>query len=203
LTDFTLQQLGLRLCALILLIGVYGVAVAGAACALGDPGPRHDGRLRLSPLAHVDLLGLLSGVLFSVGWIKPIAVDPQKLRVGRVGLVFVVVAGAVSVLAVALVLQWVRPVVLPLLGDASSTFVFGLVDAIGQAAVWFALLNLLPLPPFMGALMLTALVPQAGELLRRYHLYAALLGTAVAATGLITGALAPLHRMVASLVLAG
>jgi Zn-dependent protease len=203
LTDFTLQQLGLRLCALILLIGVYGVAVAGAACALGDPGPRHDGRLRLSPLAHVDLLGLLSGVLFSVGWIKPIAVDPQQLRVGRVGLVVVVVAGAVAVLAVALALQWIRPVVLPLLGDASSTFVFALVDVIGQAAVWFALLNLLPLPPFTGALMLTALVPQAGDFLCRHHLYAALLGTAVAATGLITGALAPLHRMVASLVLAG
>jgi len=203
LTDFTLQQLGLRLCALILLIGVYGVAVAGAACALGDPGPRHDGRLRLSPLAHLDLLGLVSGVLFWVGWIKPIAVDPQNLRVGRPGLVLVVIAGAVSVLAVALVLQWVRPVVLPLLGDASSSFVFALVDAIGQAAIWFAVLNLLPLPPFMGALMLTALVPQAGEFFRRYHLYAALLCTGVAATGLITGALAPLHRMVASLVLGG
>jgi hypothetical protein len=100
-------------------------------------------------------------------------------------------------------LHWVRPLLLPLLGDASSTFVFALVDAIGQAAVWFALLNLLPLPPFMGALMLTALVPQAGEFLRRYHLYAALLCTAVAATGLITGALAPVHRMVASLVLGG
>jgi Zn-dependent protease len=203
LTDFTLQQIGLHLCALIMLIGVYGLAVAGAACALGDPGPRHDGRLRLSPLAHVDLLGLLSGVLFSVGWVKPIAVDPQQLRVGRAGLVLVVVAGALSVLAVALVLQWVRPIVLPLLGDAWSTFVFALVDAIGQAAVWFAVLNLLPLPPFMGALMLTALVPQAGEFLRRYHLYAALLCTAVAATGLITGALAPLYRMVASLVLGG
>ena len=56
------------------------------AVALGDPGPRHDGRLTFNPFAHLDILGGISAVLFSVGWIKPIAIDPAELRPGRAGL---------------------------------------------------------------------------------------------------------------------
>jgi hypothetical protein len=35
-------------------------------------------------------------VLFAVGWIKPIAVDPFELRLGRIGLPIVVAAGAAA-----------------------------------------------------------------------------------------------------------
>ena len=81
--DLTLNQLVLRLVAMVAIAAVHGLAVAGAAVALGDPGPRHDGRFTLNPLAHLDLLGATSGVLFSVGWIKPVAIDPALLRIGR------------------------------------------------------------------------------------------------------------------------
>ena len=47
------------LCALILFIAVQGGAVATAAVALGDKGVRHDGRLSVNPLIHLDLIGLL------------------------------------------------------------------------------------------------------------------------------------------------
>src|SRR5262245_14805353 len=73
LSDLTLTQVAYRLCAMLLLVAVHGATVAATACALGDPGPRYDGRLRASPLVHLDLLGLLSGVLFAVGWSKPVA----------------------------------------------------------------------------------------------------------------------------------
>ncbi len=89
--DFTLQQLVLRLCALVFIAGVHGASVAGLACALGDQGPRYDRRLRLNPLVHLDLLGTVSGVLFLAGWMKPIAIDPAELRQGRIGLVVDVV----------------------------------------------------------------------------------------------------------------
>jgi len=62
LADLTLQQIVLRFFALVLIVGVHGAVVAGTACALGDQGPRYDGRLKLSPLAHIDLLGFASGV---------------------------------------------------------------------------------------------------------------------------------------------
>jgi hypothetical protein len=80
---------------LVLIVGVHGAAWwLGTACALGDQGPRYDGRLKLSPLAHIDLLGFASGVLFAVGWIKPVAIDPKALRIGRMGLVVVVATAA-------------------------------------------------------------------------------------------------------------
>jgi len=201
LTDFTLQQVVLRFCAMLLLVGIHGLVVAATANALGDPGPRYDGRLRLSPLAHIDLLGLASGVLLSIGWIKPIAIDPAALRIGRIGIVVIVTAAAVGVLLVIVALQLVRPLVLPVLGDTASTLTFALIETIGQLGIWFALVNLLPVPPLTGSHLLTALVPATGEIMRRFHIYFALLLAALAATGLITRALEPAYRMVADIVL--
>jgi Zn-dependent protease len=201
LSDLTLTQVAFRLCALLLLVAVQGATVAATAYALGDPGPRYDGRLRLSPLVHLDLLGLLSGVLFAVGWGKPVAIDPAELRLGRAGLVVVVIAAAVATLGVALVLRLARPWILPWLGDTSSTVAFALIDTIGQLGAWFALINLVPFPPLTGSHLLTALVPRLREPLRRSQLYAALLLLGVAATGVITSALAPAHRVVVGFVL--
>ena len=62
--ELPLQQLVLRLAAMVIIAGVHGIAVAATAVALGDPGPRYDGRLRLNPFIHLDLLGTASGVLF-------------------------------------------------------------------------------------------------------------------------------------------
>ena len=115
LIDLTLSQLVLRLSAFIFIVGLHGAAVAAAACALGDPGPRYDGRLSASPLAHVDLLGLLGGILFLVGWSKPVAIDPAALRPGRLGLVVVVVLAAAEALAAVVILRLARPWLLPCL----------------------------------------------------------------------------------------
>jgi len=186
---------------MLLIVGVHGAVVAATACALGDPGPRYDGRLKLSPLAHLDLLGLASGVLFSIGWIKPIAIDPAVLRIGRIGLVVIVATAAIAVLAFAVALQLLRPLLLPFLSDTPSTLTFALIETIGQLGIWFALINLLPVPPLTGGHLLTALFPAAGELIRRYHIYFALALTALAVTGLITRALEPVYRMAAEIIL--
>ena len=201
MADFTLQQIVLRLCAMVLIVGVHGAVVAATTCALGDPGPRYDGRLKLSPLAHLDLLGLASGVLFSIGWIKPIAIDPAVLRIGRIGLVVIVMTAAIAVLAFAVALQLLRPLLLPFLSDTPSTLAFGLIETIGQLGIWFALINLLPVPPLTGSHLLTAFIPAAGEFMRRYHIYFALGLTALAATGIITRTLEPMYHMVAEIIL--
>jgi len=201
LADFTLQQIVLRFCAMVLIVGLHGAVVAATACALGDPGPRYDERLRLSPLAHIDLLGFASGVLFSIGWIKPVAIDPAALRIGRIGLVVIVATAAIAVLAIAVALQLLRPLLLPFLSDTPSTLAFGLIETIGQLSMWFALVNLFPAPPLTGSHLLTAFIPAAGEFMRRYHIYFALGLTALAATGIITRTLEPVYRMVAEIIL--
>jgi Zn-dependent protease len=201
LADFTLQQIVLRFCAMVLIVGIHGAVVAATACALGDPGPRYDERLRLSPLAHIDLLGFASGVLFGVGWIKPVAIDAAALRIGRIGLVVIVATPAIAILTFAVMLQLLRPLLLPFLGDTPSTLTFGLIETIGQLGIWFALINLFPAPPLTGSHLLTAFIPAAGEFMRRYHIYFALGLTALAATGIITRTLEPVYRMIAEIIL--
>src|SRR5258708_22939023 len=113
--DLTLQQLVLRLIAYVFIAAVHGLAVAAVAVAMGDQGPRYDGRLRLNPLAHLDIIGTASGALFSVGWIRPIAIDPLELRLGRIGLAVVDATAAAPTPVVAPALPPGCPFVLPLL----------------------------------------------------------------------------------------
>jgi Zn-dependent protease len=66
--DFTLSQLLMRACAVLLIATLQGSAIAMAAGALGDAGPKHDGRLSIDPLRHMDLLGGAVAVVFAIGW---------------------------------------------------------------------------------------------------------------------------------------
>ena len=70
-----------------------------------------------------------------------------------------------------------------------------------QLGIWFALINLVPLPPLTGSHLLTALFSVAGEPMRRYHIYFAFGLTALAATGLVTRVLEPVYRVVAEIIL--
>jgi Zn-dependent protease len=200
LNDFSLQQLVLRLLAMVVIAGVHGVAVAGAACAMGDPGPRHDGRLTPNPLVHLDVLGTLAGV-FSAGWIRPIAIDPALLRTGRIGLVLVVLAGAAATLAGVVALRVLRPYLLPLLPDTTSALAFAWIETIGEVGVWFAVANMLPLPPLTGAHLLVAIAPQWRDRLRRTQPYAAVLLAVLAVAGVFTRLLGPVYAAVAGAVL--
>jgi Zn-dependent protease len=200
LIDYTLQQFVLRLLAMVFIAAIHGFTVAGTACALGDPGPRYDGRLTANPLAHLDLLGTLAGV-FSLGWIRPIAVDPALLRFGRAGLVLVVLAGAAATLASVILLRLARPHLLPLLPDTTSALAFAVIETIGEVSIWFALVNVLPLPPLTGAHLIVAIAPGAREDLRRAQPYVAVVLAVLAVTGLGARALAPAYAALARVVL--
>jgi len=199
--DLTLQQLVLRLIAYALIAAVHGLAVAAAATAMGDQGPRHDGRLRVNPVAHLDVIGTVSAVLFSVGWIRPIAIDPVRLRFGRVGLVVVVAAGAAATVLSALALRLARPLLLPLLPDTASMTAFGLIEIVGELSAWFALINILPLPPLTGAHLLAAAVPAWDKVNVRITLYAGFALAVIAATGVFATTLAPGYRILRGVVL--
>jgi Zn-dependent protease len=200
LIDYSLQQFVLRLLAMVFIAAVHGIAVAATAVALGDPGPRYDGRLTANPLTHLDILGTLAGV-FSAGWIRPIAVDPALLRFGRAGLVLVVLAGAAATLASVVVLRLVRPHLLPLLPDTTSALVFAVIETIGEVSLWFALVNVLPLPPLTGAHLIVAVAPSVRDALRRAQPYAAVAIAILAVTGLAARTLAPAYAVLAQVVL--
>jgi len=202
-TDLTLQQLVLRLVAYAFIVAVHGLAVAAVAVAMGDQGPRYDGRLRFNPVTHLDIIGIASGVLFSVGWIRPIAIDPVQLRLGRIGLVVVVAAGVAATLLSTVALRLLRPFLLSWLPDTASATSFALIEVVGELSLWFALINILPLPPLTGAHLLVAAVPAWEKVIPRIAPHAGLALALVAATGVLVKVLEPGYRILSGLVLGG
>src|SRR5580704_3906786 len=171
--DLTLQHVVLRIGAVLLIASVHGYAIAGISCLLDDPTPRYDGRLRIGPWRHADPIGGLLTVFFTLGWIRPIAVDPGLLRVRRLGLIVVVLIGSGATLLLAVLARLVRPFVLNLLPDTEAATFFIFVQTLGQICVSFTLFNLLPLPVLTGQHLLVAIMPSWRETLIRYQPYAA------------------------------
>jgi Zn-dependent protease len=199
--DLTLQQVVLRIGAVLLIASVHGFAVAATACAMGDAGPRYDGRLGLSPLRHVDPIGGLLMVLFTFGWIRPIAVDPDRLRPARVGLLAMVIGASCATLGLGLLLRVVRPIVLNMLPDTAAATFFIFVEIVGQLCISFTLLNLLPLPPLTGAHLLVAVLPGKRDVLRRTQPYVVVLLALLMATGVLARLLAPGAAVIARVIL--
>jgi Zn-dependent protease len=199
--DFTLSQLLMRACAVLLVSTLQGWAMAMAAGALGDAGPEHDGRLTIDPLRHVDMLGGAVALIFSIGWARWMAVDPRALRHGRFDLLLVVGAGFAAIVLGVLGLRFVRPLLLPLLPDTAAATAFALIQTIIELGLWFALFGLLPLPPLAGGHLVIAIAPKLRERLPGMQLFLGLILTALVASGAVTGALDPTYRFLMGVVL--
>ncbi len=185
LIDLTFQEVLLRGAAFLIVMTVHGFALAGIARLLGDKGPQFDARLTVSPLAHLDVLGLLGAILFRLGWIKPIAIDPAELRTGRGGLVIAVILSLAAVLAVAALLMPLRSLALSLLPMTLGQNIVLVIEAILEQGTWFVAFNLLPLPPLTGAHLLVAIKPEWREHLPRLYPYAVGLLAILMVTGLL------------------
>jgi Zn-dependent protease len=194
--DLTLQHVLLRICAVLLIVAAHGGTVAALACALGDQGPRHDGRLGFSPVRHLDVIGGLLLVLFTFGWIAPVAVDPIRLRSGRAALVGIVAGASCATLAVAGVLRLLRPLMLNLLPDTAAATFFIFVETTGQLCISFTLFNLLPLPPLTGQHLLVAAWPRKRDALRRSQPYFAAMLALLVVTGAVAWLLDPAKSVI-------
>lgn len=165
---------------LIFSVVVHEVAHAWQARREGDDTADKLGRITLNPLPHLDPIGSVlvplalhfSGSGFLFGWARPVPVNPSKyrdpvwgdVRVSLAGIVSNLILAALATVAAVLVLKlgsWVGP-----LG--------GVTDALGQAASYgilinliLAVFNLIPIPPLDGSHVLAHLLPR--ELARTYR----------------------------------
>jgi Zn-dependent protease len=199
--DFTLSQLVMRICAVLLVSVLQGWAIAMAARVLGDAGPEQDGRLTIDPLRHVDLLGGAVALIFSIGWSRWVVIDPRALRHGRLDLLLVVGAGFAAVVLGVLGLRFARPFLLPLLPDTAAAAAFALIQTIIELGLWFALLGLLPLPPLAGGHLVVAVLPRVRERLPGMALFLGLILAALVATGAVTRLLGAAFRFLSVVVL--
>lgn len=196
--EVTIQAVVLRLLAGLIIAAVQGVTIAGVAVLLGDKGPRYDGRLTLMPLAHVDVLGLVSIMASGFGWSKPVVIEAAQLRFGRWGLVVAALAGSAVLLAVGYLLLLLVVPALTLLPYTAGLTTAAFCRVAARLCVWMALFTLLPLPPLAGAHFLAAAgirLPAAAGMLIGWGL---LLASGFGITRIV---LTPLYQVVAPLVL--
>lgn len=191
--DLSLHQLIIRFGAFIIVSAIHGFALAAIARAMGDRGPEFELRLTLNPFGHLDVLGALTMVLFQLGWIRPIAIDPKALRFGRLGLICCVCGSLATTLVVVVLLLELRIPVLSFAPTATVPTFIAILNAAVEMGTWFVAFNVLPVPPLTGALFLVAARPSLAPYLARFGTYAAVALAALILAGVVQPVVKPLR----------
>ncbi len=146
------------LISIVVAITIHEYAHAKAADHLGDPTPRIQGRLSLSPTAHLDLYGSLLLLIFGFGWGKPVQFDPYNLRNPRRDAGIISVAGPISNILLAVLAS----IILRLFYffDVSGLTIIGSLFLTNLIVVnlGLAVFNLIPIHPLDGFKIVGALL---------------------------------------------
>ena len=151
--------------ALLLSLAIHEFGHAIVAYKLGDRSQKAQGRLTLSPFAHIDWFGFLSIALIGIGWGKPVMVDDRNFEKRGKGNMLVALAGPMFNLGLALVVTILLKILLVVgVFDAIATssvlaIIFNILLLMIQFNIVFAVFNLIPLPPFDGSKVLYYFLP--------------------------------------------
>ena len=143
-----LVEILLSIPAVFLAIAFHEFAHAYSAYRLGDPTPKNMGRLTLDPLAHVDWLGFIMFALFGFGWAKPVRVNPSNFRNRRTGNIIVSLAGPAANMMLAILTLIILLLIQLLVRELG--ILWNIIVRVIYLNILFALLNLVPIPPFDG-----------------------------------------------------
>jgi Zn-dependent proteases len=184
-----IQQAILYLIAFILCVSVHEFGHAWLANRLGDPTPRLQGRLTLSPLHHIDPVGTLlipfisavsPAALPLMAWGRPVQTNPLaytrrlKLNTGRM---LVSIAGPAMNLSMALLTSII--IVIAAHAGVSGRIQAAIFNYLVQLNLVLMCFNLLPIPPLDGGAVLAWVLPRSWQgvvdLLQRYGAFILLL----------------------------
>ena len=195
---------------LILAITIHEFSHGLAADKLGDPTPRSFGRLTLNPLAHADMVGTILLPLLSamtgiptIGWAKPVPIDPFNFRHPKRDIIITSLAGPLSNLLIAVIFSLISNIF-----HIQNIFIY-LFILINLSLCIF---NLIPIPPLDGSkILFNLLPPESGakweEALNRYGfiLLIILVFLPVTSNGqsILTSIISPIINFIFELLLPG
>ena len=203
----------LVLIALISSTTVHEFGHAWMADKLGDPGPREQGRVTLSPFAHFDPLGFILMAVTTlmgmpIGWGKPVKTDPAKFTSvdRRLGMALVAMAGPIMNLVLAVIASGViRLAMGGYLGGLPDWFLYVFVGLILTTLINILVFaeNLIPVHPFDASHVVAAILPKPlAEVyvgfMQKYGFYVVLL---LSLTGAIGAFLLPIMKFFVRLLL--
>jgi len=136
------------------------------ALRCGDTTARDAGRLTLNPVSHIDPIGtiLMPAILaFShlpaIGYAKPVPVNMNRLRHPRNQSIYVSIAGPITNVLLSAVALGVCKILI-VINNASTQNIFLFFEILGIVNLWFAFINLLPIPPLDGSVLIERLIPR-------------------------------------------
>jgi len=146
--------------AFVLAITVHEFMHAWSAFQLGDTTAAEQGRITLNPAAHFDPMGFIFMIFLALGigfiaWGRPVPVNINRLRYGKVGFGLTALAGPASNLVMAAIM--VAPI------RFSDTELTGFAGLLASQIIFLNILlaafNLIPIPPLDGSKILTGILP--------------------------------------------
>lgn len=163
--DIDIRKIMLMVVPVLLALTVHEYAHALAAHRLGDDTAKHQGRLTLNPLAHLDLLGTLM-LFFSqlFGWAKPVPFNPANFKNPVRDTSLVALAGPLSnfitaLAAVVLFKLFVLLGVFSMLGPSVGNDLGLIIYLTVLINISLGVFNLLPFPPLDGFKVLSYFLP--------------------------------------------
>ncbi len=207
-----IQTISLYALPVMFAITLHEAAHGYVARLFGDPTATQLGRVTLNPLKHIDPVGtiavpvgillmskLVGGPFLLFGWAKPVPVDFGRLRRPKRDMLWVAVAGPAANLLMA-ILWGISLRLLFESGDRGS-FWFQMAQVGIQINLTLMALNLLPILPLDGGMVLFSLLPnQLAWQYGRIEPFGLWIVIALLATGALGTLIAPLMSLGQSIV---
>jgi Zn-dependent protease len=147
------------LVAILFSLTVHEFAHALAATMQGDPTAKLMGRLTFNPLAHVDMMGLLSLLLVGFGWGKPVPVNPIYFKNKKWGDTIVAFAGPLANFISIVVFGVILRIMISTTTLGPNNLLISFLFFMIMINVVLGIFNLIPLPPLDGSHILFNILP--------------------------------------------
>ncbi|OPL15894.1 MAG: peptidase [delta proteobacterium ML8_D] len=192
-----IQRLAILTPPILLAVTVHEMAHGWVAYRLGDPTAKLMGRFSLNPVRHLDPIGTIVFFLTqTIGWAKPVPVNPSYFKNPRNDMVWVALAGPGANILLAVLSAVLLRQVLGSFWETSGFFVRPLLYMAYvsvQINIGLAVFNLLPIPPLDGSKVLMGILPPTlASSFESYERYGFLLILVLVFTGVTGRIIVPL-----------
>lgn len=160
-----------RLMIVLLVNPLHEFAHAWTAHKRGDDTARHQGRMTLDPITHIEPFGALLLMFCGFGWAKPVPVNPANFKHKNLDMMLVAVAGPFSNLIAA----FLGILALHMCGGLEKTdwtyfmyqypdgssmgYLYWMLYQFASVNLMLCLFNMLPVPPLDGSRVLIYFLP--------------------------------------------